>query len=137
EQHAEWQRVMRAGVGTYQKVVRNRESRTQAFRIFESTVIPGLLQTSDYARGCIEPAVEPLGLPDDIEEAVVNRMRRQDILYQQDKRFHILTTEAALRFRQVPPAQMLPQLDRLIAISGLRNVKLGVIGFNSRVSIGP
>nr|WP_281174087.1 Scr1 family TA system antitoxin-like transcriptional regulator [Amycolatopsis taiwanensis] len=59
------------------------------------------------------------------------------MLYQPDKRFHFVLTEAALRYRLCPPDVMLGRLDRLVSLSMLRNVKLGIIGFDVEYDVAP
>lgn len=54
------------------------------------------------------------------------------LLYRPDKRFHFVLTEAALRLRLCPPAVMLGQCDRLVSLSQLPNVRLGIIGFDGQ-----
>jgi transcriptional regulator with XRE-family HTH domain len=49
-QHAEWRRVLRVGLKPHQQEIAERDARTRFFRAFESTFIPGLLQTAEYAR---------------------------------------------------------------------------------------
>lgn len=130
-QHAEWKRVLRVGLGSHQKELIEQDGGTKLYRVFESTFIPGLLQTSEYARVRFARAVMVHKTPNDINEAVRARMQRQEILYRPDKRFHFVLTEAALRYRLCPIDIMLPQLDRLVALSALRNLRLGVIGFTT------
>jgi hypothetical protein len=64
-------------------------------------------------------------------------MQRQEMLWRQDKRFHFVLTEAALRYRLVSVDVMLAQLDRLMALSSMRNVRLGVIGFKTKYVTDP
>ena len=64
-------------------------------------------------------------------------MQRQEILYRPDKRFHFVLTEAALRFRLCSPEVMLGQLDRLVSLSQLSNVRLGIIGFETQYATSP
>jgi hypothetical protein len=54
-------------------------------------------------------------------------MERQAILYNAEKRFRFLVTEAALRYRVCPPAVLRGQLDRLLAVASLPNIELTVI----------
>ncbi len=130
-QHAEWKRVLRVGLGSHQKELIEQDGGTKLYRVFESTFIPGLLQTSEYARVRFARAVMVHKTPNDINEAVRARMQRQEILYRPDKRFHFVLTEAALRYRLCPIDAMLPQLDRLVSLSALRNLRLGVIDFTT------
>ncbi|WP_368862398.1 helix-turn-helix domain-containing protein [Frankia sp. Mgl5] len=136
-QHAEWQRILRAGLKPRQQELIEWDARTRLFRAFEATVIPGLLQTAEYARARFAESIRRLKLPNDINDAVAARVRRQEILYRPDKRFHFVLTEAALRFRLCPSEVMLGQLDRLISFSQLPNVRLGIIGFETQYATSP
>jgi len=99
--------------------------------------IPGVLQTAEYARARFAEGIRRLKLPNDINEAVAARVQRQEILYRPDKRFHFVLTEAALRLRLCPPEVMLGQLDRLVSLSQLPNVRLGIIGFETQYATSP
>ena len=136
-QHAEWQRVMRTGLRPRQQALIEWDQRTRLFRAFEVTVVPGLLQTAEYARARFAEGIRRLRLPNDINDAVAARVQRQEILYRPDKRFHFVLTEAALRFRLCPPEVMLGQLDRLVSLSQLPNVRLGIIGFETQYATSP
>lgn len=136
-QHAEWQRVMRTGLKPRQQALIEWDQRTRLFRAFEATVVPGLLQTAEYARARFAEGIRRLKLPNDINDAVAARVQRQEILYRPDKRFHFVLTEAALRFRLCPPEAMLGQLDRLVSLSQLPNVRLGIIGFETQYATSP
>jgi transcriptional regulator with XRE-family HTH domain len=136
-QHAEWRRILRAGMRPHQNELAELDQKTRLFRAFEATVIPGLLQTAEYARARFAEGSRVLRLPNDVDEAVRGRIRRQEILYRPDKRFHFVLTEAALRMRLCPPEVMLGQLDRLVTFSALPNVRLGIIGFETRYATSP
>lgn len=136
-QHAEWQRVLRTGIRPRQNALAELDQKTRLFRVFEATVIPGLLQTSEYARARFAEGIRIFKLPNAINEAVEGRMKRQDIFYRPDKRFHFVLAEAALRFRMCSPDVMLGQLDRLISLSALPNVRLGIIGFETQYTASP
>jgi len=137
QQHAEWQRLLKAGMKSHQLSLSQRDEKTQLFRGFENTVIPGLVQTPEYARARFAQVVMVHKIPNDINEAVKQRMQRQEMLYRPDKRFHLIITEAVLRYRLVAPDIMLGQLDRLMAISLMRNIKLGVISFQTQYVTDP
>lgn len=136
-QHAEWQRILRTGLKPRQQELIVWDQKTRLFRAFEATVIPGLLQTAEYARARFAESIRRLKLPNDINEAVQGRMMRQEILYRADKRFHFVLTEAALRFRLCAPEVMLGQLDRLVSFSQLPNVRLGIISFETKYATSP
>ncbi len=136
-QHAEWRRVLRGGLRPHQDELAELDQKTRLFRAFEATVIPGLLQTAEYARARFAEGIRVLKLPNDIDEAVRGRIKRQEILYRPDKRFHFVLTEAALRMRVCAPGVMLGQLDRLVSFSALPNVRLGIIGFQTQYATSP
>lgn len=138
EQHAEVQRLLRTGLSQHQETVRGREANARILRWFESSIVPGLFQTAEYARAALATGPDELGTPGaDIDQAVQVRMTRQDVLYRADKRFHVVIGEAALRVRLVPTDVLIGQLDRLIAVAGLPSVKLGVLGFDADASPVP
>lgn len=136
-QHAEWRRQLRGGLRSHQVELARLDEKTKLFRAFESTFIPGLLQTAEYARARFAQSIRVLKVPNDVDEAVRVRLQRQEILYRSDKRFHFLLTEAVLRYRLCPVEVMLAQLDRLVALSAMRNVRLGVIPFETTYSVAP
>ncbi|TCP43850.1 helix-turn-helix protein [Tamaricihabitans halophyticus] len=136
-QHAEWQRQLRTGLKSHQSQVAETNAKTRMFRVFECTYVPGLLQTSEYARSRFEQSVKIFKVQNDVHEAVKSRMQRQDILYRPEKRFHFVLTEAVLRYRLCSPEVMLGQLDRLLAMTSLPNVKLGIIPFETTYVVAP
>jgi transcriptional regulator with XRE-family HTH domain len=108
-----------------QAEVQERERRARLIRTYQPSVVPGLLQTADYARRAYT-----LALPDpdyEIAAAIAGRMERQVALYEQDRRFEFVITEAALRWRPGSFDSQRAQLDRITAISTLDNVSIGVI----------
>jgi transcriptional regulator with XRE-family HTH domain len=136
-QHAEWQRVLRPGLQPHQAEIADLDTKTRLFRVFEATVVPGLLQTAEYARARLAQGVILYGASNDIDEAVQARMRRQELLYRSDKKFHFVITEVALRLRLCAPEAMLAQLDRLVSLSALQNVRLGIISADTQYVVGP
>ncbi|SFR29660.1 Helix-turn-helix domain-containing protein [Lentzea waywayandensis] len=130
-QHAEWQRLLRTGARAHQSALAELDAKIRFYRVFETMIVPGLLQIPEYAKACLGHGSVMDEVRDDIAEAVQVRMRRQDILYAPDRRFHFVLTEAALRYRLCSPTAMLGQLDRLVSLSTLPNLKLGVIDFRT------
>jgi transcriptional regulator with XRE-family HTH domain len=80
-QHAEWQRQLRGGLKPHQNEIAELNARTRLFRVFESTYIPGLLQTAEYVRARFAQSITVFQVRNDINEAVQARLQRQDILY--------------------------------------------------------
>jgi transcriptional regulator with XRE-family HTH domain len=136
-QYAEWQRQLRGGLRPHQHELAEIDAKTRTFRVFEPATIPGLLQTSEYARARFAEGVVLFNMPNDIDYAVRTRMQRQELLYRHDKRFYFVLTEAALRYRRSSLDVQLAQLDRLMTLSALPNVKLGIIPFETQYVVGP
>jgi transcriptional regulator with XRE-family HTH domain len=136
-QHAEWQHVLRPGLQLHQSEIAKLDAKTRLFRVFEATVVPGMLQTAEYARARLVQGIILYKASNDIDQAVQARMKRQELLYWPDKRFHFVITEAALRLRLCAPEVMLAQLDRLISLSALSNVRLGIISSGAQYVVGP
>ena len=136
-QHAEWQRLLKGGMRSHQQSLSAQDERTRLFRGFESTVVPGLVQTPEYAGARFAQLAGLHRVPNDISDAVRQRMRRQEMLYRPDKRFHIVITESVLRYRLVPAGIMLGQLDRLMAVASIPSVRLGVIAFSAPYAADP
>lgn len=136
-QYAEWRRQLRTGTRARQRALVDLDARTRTLRAFESTHVPGLLQTAEYARHRLAEMVMLHDVPNDVAEGVRARMSRQQILYQPGRRFHFVLTEAVLRYQTCPPEVMAGQLDRLLALISLPTVQVGVIPFSARYSVSP
>jgi len=130
---APWRRQLRGGHARRQRASLGLEASASLIRAFEPAVIPGLLQTADYARQVLARLAALHQLPTDIEQGVRTRMRRQQVLYEPDKQLRFLITEAALRYRPCPPATLRGQLDRLLAVSGLDTVSLAILPFDAEL----
>jgi transcriptional regulator with XRE-family HTH domain len=122
-----WARLLKRGTAVRQRAVAPLDAVTTLLRAFEPAVVPGLLQTAEYARHVLHSVVELRGLPDDVTEGVRARMERQATLYHEGKQFRFLVTEAALQFRVCPTVVLQGQLDRLLAVGTLPNIELAVI----------
>lgn len=136
-QHAEWRRLLKSGMLTHQLELSEQDTKTKLYRSFEPAVVPGLLQTAEYARALFTQVMIVHRVPNDINDAVAKRMQRQEMLYRPGKQFHFVITEATLRNRMCPAEIMLGQLDRLVSITSLRNVRLGVIGYETQYIVDP
>ena len=125
DQYVEFRRMFRTGQRARQEAIAEIESATSCVRNFEPVLVPGLLQTPDYARYRLAERLEEIGAPDDVDDAVAVRMQRQQVLYRPGKRFSFVVTEAVLRYRLCPLEVMAGQLDRLVALSTLTTIRLG------------
>ncbi|MDX6743261.1 helix-turn-helix transcriptional regulator [Actinocorallia sp. A-T 12471] len=123
----EWRRQLRTGTKRRQEESVRFEAETNRFRVFEPLFIPGLLQTAEYAHAVLSHFVRHHNLPDDVDAGVQARMERQQILYRGDHRFHMVICEAALTLGAVGTEALRGQLDRLLALSSLARLHLGII----------
>ena len=136
--HRQWRHQLRGGHAALQAEFDALVRDAKRVRNFEIAFIPGLLQTPDYARYRALEAVRLHGTaPEGVEETVRARMDRQGVLYDQSKTFEFVITEAAFRLLPCPAAVMLAQLDRLMTASTLRNVTLGIVPFDTELTVMP
>ncbi|MFD3842614.1 DUF5753 domain-containing protein [Streptomyces sp. NPDC058642] len=75
--------------------------------------------------------------PRDVEDVVRARVRRQELLYQPGRTFHIVMWEAALHAGMAPPEVLAAQLDRLGSVIGLDTVRLGIVPFGAQLAVPP
>lgn len=106
------------------------EDAASAIRTFEATRVPGLLQTSEFARALI-PEVRPPGwlTSEWIAETVALRERRQKRVESGELRLHAIIDEAALRRPVGGLAVMRRQVARLLDEAARPNVELQIIPF--------
>ena len=124
----DWRRRMRRGQvavqASYNELVRN----ARLVRHFETVYVPGLLQTTEYARRVLSEMVDLHSLDvTDVDAAVATRMQRQAYLYDTSRQFEFLLAEPVLRWMLCPPDTMRGQLDRLQTVIDLPNVRFGVV----------
>ncbi|WP_234323308.1 helix-turn-helix domain-containing protein [Streptomyces bikiniensis] len=136
-QPAHWRRQLAAGHAPVQDryVVEYRRAATA--RGYETSVIPGLFQTADYARHLLTQNAALMRSPRDTEAAVQSRIRRQEVLYEPERLFRVLIWEAAL-YAQVGTADtMTGQLDRLVGLLGMSTVDLGIVPLRAPMPLTP
>jgi transcriptional regulator with XRE-family HTH domain len=107
------------------------ESDATRIRSCELYLIPGLLQTEDYARTVLKGSGIALRSTRDVEVEVEFRMRRQRILTQAAPPLvSVVVAEAALRQQMGGPRLMRRQLQRLCEVSELPHLDLRVLPFH-------
>lgn len=135
--YASWKRQLAAGNRARQEAHGADEANSAEILSFQTGVVPGLLQTADFARCMFERVADLYGSPRDIEQGVDARMRRQELLFDPAHSFHLVITESALRFRICPPAVMAGQLDRLASAVGLSAYRFGIVPFTAELPMTP
>ncbi len=134
-QYRSWRRQLAGGYRAVQEAHWVQARKTRCRRSFDPTLIPGLLQTADYACDVLTRYAAIHSAPRDIEAAVRARMGRQDILCDQTRAFHFLIWEGALRARPCSPVVLSRQLDRLAPRLGPGNVRVGIIPFEADMHV--
>ena len=110
------------------------EAAASIIRQFEPTLIPGQLQTEEYAR-----AVTLEYAADRVDKLVEIRIRRQELLEEPRRLFFFILDEAAIR-REVGaptnPGIMRRQLRNLIEIARQPNITIEIVPFSAGVHPG-
>jgi hypothetical protein len=112
------------------------ESQASGMRTLETTVVPGLLQTPEYARAVTRAAVE--GVDEERLDALVEvRLARQDVLRSEPPlELTAVLDEAVLRREVGGPEVMARQLERLVEAARLPQVRLQVLPFAAGAHVG-
>lgn len=105
------------------------ETEALELRNFEPTLVPGLLQTPEYAR-----AVNSVGRETDaeaIEQRVKARLTRQEVLTRKPSplRLHVIVSEATLLFEVGGPDVLRAQLEHIGNLAGRPNITVQVLRF--------
>lgn len=118
------------------------EGEARAIRGYEQELVPGLLQTPDYARAAIRVG-RPTETTEEIGRRVEIRMERQEILVRSDPvppRFNVVLSEAVLRRPVGGNEVMRAQIEYLMRPRDRANVTVQVLPFNAGVHpsmVGP
>ncbi len=135
-EYATWRRQLRDGFAPRQRVAGLLEDGTSSVRNLQTALVPGLMQTADYARALFRGLAIVQGKRD-IEAAVHERLRRQEVLYQPGRQLRFIVTEAALRARIGSAGVHRSQLDRLLVLAGLEAVSLAVLPWTVELPTPP
>lgn len=132
--NTEWQNVWsqrRTGLEKKQNELAGFERSSTEFRYFLLSMVTGLLATPEYVRASLAH------IPGNHSKAIAKKLERQSALYDTSKRFTFILTEQAVRWPFLPAQAMAMQIDRLVSISLLSNIRLGVIPLNGHIPVGP
>ena len=110
--------------------------RPDSVRAYEQQVVPGLLQTEEYAKAMIR-AARPDITDDEVDRRVRVRLGRQSLLTQDDPIDLWVVLDEAVVSRPVGgDAVMRAQLERLVEAADLPNVTLQVLPFEAGAHAG-
>ncbi|MFG2909666.1 Scr1 family TA system antitoxin-like transcriptional regulator [Kitasatospora sp. NPDC048286] len=120
---------------TYSKDYTDTEREAIAIQGYEALLIPGLLQTEEYAREQISHSFPPLD-DETVETRVAARLQRQDKLrHSPTTMFGFVIYEVALRTVIGDAGLMKRQLEQLLDVCKLRNVAIQVLPVNRAIHV--
>ncbi|MEV0368412.1 helix-turn-helix transcriptional regulator [Streptomyces sp. NPDC050636] len=113
------------------------ETEAASLRVYESLLVPGLLQTPGYAEAVI-PGTVPELAPEPLEKRIQVRMRRQERVNDSKRplRLWVVLDEAALRRVVGSHLIMREQLDHLVEMSHLPHVTVQVLPYDTGAHAG-
>ncbi|MFF4737703.1 helix-turn-helix domain-containing protein [Streptomyces sp. NPDC001262] len=125
--YVQWRRLQRTGLRRLQESYVPLYERTRHFRVYATRVIPGVLQTEDYARALLSGIARFRRVPDDSAEAASARVARSHVIREGGHSFALLMEEDVLYYRYGDVEAMSAQLGYLLSVMPLPSVSLGVI----------
>ncbi|MFJ7419669.1 helix-turn-helix domain-containing protein [Streptomyces uncialis] len=125
--YVEWRRVQRTGLRRLQHANLPLYQRTELFRVYSSRVVPGLLQTEDYAHALLSLIADFRHLPDDARAAAIARVDRSHLIRDGHHRVVLLIEEDVLTHRIGSDTVVAGQLAHLLTVMSYPAVSLGVI----------
>ena len=129
--HAEtrgWGELL-GNVGHAQDDAFDLEENARRIRNYQPTVIPGLLQTPEYARALLS-----IGRTKDVAAALAKRLDRQHRLYEAGRQFVFLIAEPVLRWPLGGDQVLAAQLDRIVSLAQLDSVDVAVVPASATVA---
>ncbi len=107
------------------------EAEALAMREWETQIVPGLLQTDEYARAVIEVGAD-IGDAETIRRRLALRMARQTVLVRDPPpRLSVVLDEAVLHREVGGPEVLQRQLHRLYEASTLPGIEIRVLPFSA------
>lgn len=135
--NAEYQDVrasVRRGLHHRQRELASLERSATHIRHFLPTLVTGLLQIPEYMHAAMNTPIEPATT--DTGAAIALKLRRQAVLHDQNKSFDFLLTESAVRWQLCASSIMAVQIDRLVSLSHLRNIRIGILPLSAHIPDG-
>ncbi|GAA2600103.1 helix-turn-helix transcriptional regulator [Actinomadura fulvescens] len=123
--------LLRKGLEKRQHELASLEAAAREVRFFLPAMITALIATPEYIRASLSHS------PADTSKAVAKKLERQAVLYDESKTFNFIIVESAIRWAILPPALMALQIDRLVSLSHLPNIQVGVIPLGVHSPRGP
>jgi hypothetical protein len=108
------------------------EAEAATIRVYEPELVPGLLQTADYARAVIRAGYQADTM-EEIDRRVEIRLERQEVLTRADPpppKVSVVLNEAVLARRVGGPEVMRAQLEHLMRERDRANIVIQVLPFS-------
>ncbi|MGY0061421.1 helix-turn-helix domain-containing protein [Streptomyces sp. LZ34] len=132
--YREWRHQIRRGLTELQQNSGKLFRTTSFFRVYSSTLVPGLLQTEGYAAGVLGVAARFNELPvDDSAQAARARVDRSRVIHDSGRRFVLLIEEPVLHCQIADADAMAAQLGYLLTVGAIPTVALGIIPAATRL----
>lgn len=131
--YTEWRHQVRGGLRALQNSSPKLFQDTSLFRVYSSSLVPGLLQTEGYAAAILRTSARFRQLPvDDSDAAARARVERSRIIYETGRRFVLVVEEGVLYHQMGDADAMAAQLGFLLAAGALPAVSLGIVPKTAR-----
>jgi hypothetical protein len=112
------------------------ETEAEAIRLYQIQVIPGLLQTSEYASALLRAHYRSEA-PEQIERRLKLRIARQQLVIEQNNTpIWAVLDEAVLQRRMGPPEVMQSQYRRLLKLAEDHNITIQVLPLDAALFTG-
>ncbi|MFD4788887.1 helix-turn-helix domain-containing protein [Streptomyces sp. NPDC058459] len=126
--YSEWRHQVRRGMKQLQDSAVRLFHDTRLFRVYSSTMVPGLLQAEGYAAALLSSIADFRGIPiNDGAAAAAARVERSRIIHEPGHRFVMLVEESVLYPQMGDADAMAAQLGYLLTAGALPLVSLGII----------
>lgn len=126
--YTDWNEQIREGLKPLQERSVPRYQATELFRWYSSALVPGLLQTEQYAAAVLRAAARFHDLAvTDSADAARARLERSRVIHEAGHEFDFVIEESALRSQIADPDVMTAQLAHLLTAGALPNVSLGIV----------
>lgn len=127
---------LRTSVAEIQDDIGRLEASAAAVRSCEPLIVPGLLQTAEYAARIMGSFGHPQA---ELEAATTARIARQSVMHDTKREFEFILTEYGLRWSPLGTsrAELSAQLDHISELAEVPNVSVGVIrtGVQTRAAL--
>lgn len=131
--YRQWRDQVRSGLRHIQDSRVQAFRDTETFRLYSSSLVPGLLQTEGYALAVLGIAASVHGLPaNDTADAARARIERSRIIHERGHHFVVVIEETVLHCQIADPDAMAAQLGYLLTAGALPAVSLGIIPMATR-----